>query len=142
MSLKYTLFGIPDNLEEFIDKLTRKDITTAIVRVGRECYPEFNYYIRLPPEIHEYITVEADKYLFKLHDKEHSVTYESGLGDYFLRERHLQRASLDVAKRLEQSGLDVTIGYNNGIWNSYRFYRNRNLTIEEAETIHHDIPRD
>ncbi len=131
MSLKYALFRIPDNLEEFIDKLHHKRITTATVKSKREYYDGFDYYIHLPAEIHLYITVEADKYTLRLNDEEHSLTYESGYyrGYHFIEEK-LQRASLQVARQLEQSGLSTTL-------ESYEVWENPNqLTTKEAERIY------
>jgi len=128
---KYRLLGIPDNLEEFIDKLHHKGIIAATVKSKSVYYEEFNYYIHLPPETHQYITVEADKYTLRLNDEEHSATYESGhyRGYHFIGEK-LQRASLQVARQLEQSGLSTTL-------ESSEVWENPNqLTTKEAERIH------
>ncbi len=135
-SLRYRLFGIPDNLEEFIDKLHKKEITKATVKSKYEHY-DGSYLCgdprseRIAPQTYECITIEADKYRFKLEDEEHSITYSRPeRRGYQLIVLRLQRASLHVAKQLEQNGLSTTLN-SSMVWETPN-----KLTTEEAEKIY------
>ncbi len=135
-SLKYKLFGIPDNLEEFIDKLHKKEITKATVKSKYEHY-DGSYLCgdprleRIAPKTYECVTIEADRYTFKLEDEEHSITYSRPeIRGYQRIKLHLQKVSLQVAKQLEQSNMNITLE-SFMVWNTFN-----KLTTEEAERIY------
>ncbi len=118
MSLKYTIFGIPDNLEEFIDKIQRKRITAVEIStetenlsgypIGRNEFGETEY----TDQIYQYTIIIAGRYKLKLTDQKHSYSRSShsseGIWHMFYYNRlFYQRAALDIAEKFAKEGIQA-----------------------------------
>lgn len=102
MTLLYTLLGLPQTFDEFVDKMKKENKSEADVVVA--CYNR-------KLEYHCSVAVKAGRIKIKLGDHVHAR--QGDLYDTVIRKSEVEQAAakdaLEYAEKLKEQGFDVTV---------------------------------
>ena len=136
MTILYKLLGVPGTIDEFVDKVKRKGITTATVETHLEIENELVDWRTgefLAADFVDYITVCAGKFQYSSRDPEYSVSTPSSFlydpDSVEMVMKKLRKKTLRVAERLSDLGLDAKLK-NYSAWETFD-----PITIEAAKKI-------
>ena len=136
MTICYKLFGIPQTIEEFADKLKKKGLTAVTVGTHFEMENEETDWQTgrfLAADYVDYIAISAGKFEYISRCREHSESISSSCARESefteIKTKKLKQKMITVAEELKDLNLETRL-------DSYSAFGTLNpITIEEAKKI-------